>query len=201
MQPQVTYLGDKVSKEGIQLMDDKVEATTNAPSPSNMSQLKSCLGLINYFQKFLPNLSSLLPPLHRLLQKNTRWDWGREEQQAFEESTLFLKSSKLLLHYDDQKELTLTCDASQNGLGAVLSHKIEDGSEHPICFASRTLTQAERNYSNLEREVLSIVFEVKKFHQYLYGRPFTLMTDHKPLETLFDEKEPIPTMAAARIQR
>ena len=78
---------------------------------------------------------------------------------------------------------------------------MEDGSEHPICFASLTLTQAERNYTNLEREALSIVFGVKKFHQYLFGRPFTLMTDHKPLESLFNEKKPIPTMAVARIQR
>ena len=124
-----------------------------------MSKLKSYLGLINYHQKFLPNLSSLLAPLYRLLQKNNRWNWGRKEQQAFQESKLFLKSSKLLVHNDDQKELTSACDASQNGLGAVLSHKMEDGSEHPICFASRTLTQAERKSSNLEREVLSSVWD------------------------------------------
>ena len=72
-------------------MDDEVEAITNAPSPTNVSELKSYLGLINYYQKFLPNLLSLLAPLHRLLQKNTRWNWGRKKQQAFEESKLFLK--------------------------------------------------------------------------------------------------------------
>ena len=84
-------------------------------------------------------------------------------------------------------------------MGALPSHKMEEGSEHPICFASRTLTQTERNYSNLEGKALSIVFGLKKFHQYLYGRPFTLMTD--PLDSLFNEKKSIPTMAAARIQR
>ena len=91
-------------------MDDKVEAITNAPSPTNVSELKSYLGLINYYQKFLPSLSSLLAPLHRLLQKSGRWNWGRKERQAFEESKLFLTSSKLLVHYDDQKEMTLACD-------------------------------------------------------------------------------------------
>ena len=84
-------------------------------------------------------------------------------------------------------------------MGALLSHKMEEGSEHPICFVSRTLTQTERNYSNLEGKALSIVFGLKKFHQYLYGRPFTLMTD--PLKSLFNEKKSIPTMAEARIQR
>ena len=78
---------------------------------------------------------------------------------------------------------------------------MEDGSEHLISFASRTLTKAERNYSNLERQALAVIFGVKKFHQYLYCRQFALETDHKPLESLFNQKKALPTMAAARIQR
>ena len=197
MEPQVTYLAHRVSKEGIQPMEDKVEAITNAPPPRNVSELKSYLGMINYYQKFLPNLSSVLAPLHRLLNSKTHWHWGKDQQQ----SKSFLKSSRLLVHYDDKKELILACDASQNGLGAVLSHNMEDGSEHPISFVSRTLTKAERNYSNLQREARAVIFGVKKFHQYLYGRQFILETDHKPLESLFNEKKATPSMAAARIQR
>ena len=157
--------------------------------------------MINYYQKFLPNLSSVLAPLHELLCKETRWHWGKEQMQAFQKSKDFLKSSRLLVHYDSQKKLTLACDASQYGLGAVLSHRMDDGSEHPIAYASRTLSNAERNYSNLEREALSLVFGVKKFYQYIYGRHFSLVTDHKPLESLFNEKKATPPMAAARIQR
>ena len=196
MEPQVTYLGHSVSKEGIQPMEDKVEAITNAPPPRNVSELKSYLGMINYYQKFLPNLSSVLAPLHRLLKSKTHWHWGKDQQQ----SKSFLKFSRLLVHYDDKKELILACDASQNGLGAVLSHKMEDGSEHPISFVSRTLTKAKRNYSNLQREALAVIFGLKKFYQYLYGRQFILETDHKPLESLFNEKKATPSMAAARIQ-
>ena len=150
MESQVTYLGHRVSKEGIQPMEDKVDAIANAPSTKNVSELKSYLGTINYYQKFLPNLSSVLALLHKLLNCKSSWHWAKEQKLAFEQSKSFLKSSKLLVQYDDKKELTLACDASQYGLEAVLSHQMQDGSEHPISFASRILTKAERNYSNLE---------------------------------------------------
>ena len=124
MEPQVTYLGHKISKEGIQPLDDKVDAITNVPAPKNVSELKSYLGMINSYQKFLPYLSSMLAPLNELFRKETRWHWGQEQVQAFQKSKEFLKSSRLLVHFDSQKELTLACDASQCGLGAVLSHRM-----------------------------------------------------------------------------
>ena len=201
IEPQVTYLGHSVSKEGIQPMEDKVEAITNAPPPRNVSELKSYLGMINYYQKFLPNLSSVLALLHRLLNSKTHWHWGKDQQQAFEQSKSFPMSSRLLVHYDNKTELILECDASQNGLGAVLSHKMEDCSQHPISFAPQTLTKAERNFSNLEREALAVIIGQKKFHQYLYDRQFILETDHKPLASLFNEKKATPTLATARFQR
>ena len=102
-EPQVTYLSHCLSKECIQPMEDKVEAITNAPPPRNVSELKSYLGMINYYQQFLPNLSSELTPLHRLLNSKTHWHWGKDQQQAFEQSKSFLKSSRLLVHYDDKK--------------------------------------------------------------------------------------------------
>ena len=154
MEPQVTYLAHRVSEDGIQPMEDKVEAITNAPPPRNVSELKSYLGMINYYQKFLPNLSSVLAPLHRLLKSKTHWHWGKDQQQ----SKSFLKFSRLLVHYDDKKELILACDASQNGLGAVLSHKMEDGSEHPISFVSRTLTKAEELFKFTARSASSYIW-------------------------------------------
>ena len=108
-----------------------------------------------------------------------------------------LSSDQVLAHYDTTLSVSLACDASQYGVGAVISHLIPDGTEHPIAYGSRTLTKAEKNYAQIEREAAAIIFGIKKFHPYIYGRKFTLITDHKPLTTIFSLKF---SLAAARLQ-
>ena len=125
-------------------------------------------------------MATLLRPLYDLLQSAKTWSWG--EEQAFCKAKDLLSSSPLLTHYDPQRPLVLSCDAFPYGVGAVLSHCMEDLSEQPIGYASRTLSPAERKYTQLDKEALSIVFGVKHFHQYLYGRKFTILSDHKPLQ-------------------
>ena len=163
--------------------------------------MKSFIGLVNYYGKFLPDLSTVLSPLYRLLRKEDKWCWGKEQQTAFEKVKSLLTSDRLLVHYDPDQELILACDASPYGVGAVLSHRGEDGQEKPVAFASRTLAKAEKNYSQLEKEGLAIVFGVKKFHLYLFGRHFVILSDHKPLRHLFKEDSATPVMASACIQR
>ena len=200
MLQEVIYLGHKISEKGLQPTQEKVRAIVEAPSPRNVSQLKSFLGMLNYYGKFLPNLSTCLAPLYSLLQKRAHWSWGAEQNKAFQESKSMLTSSCILTHYDPTKPLILACDASPYGVGAVLSHKLGED-ERPIAFASRSMASAEKNYSQIDKETLAIVFGVKHFHQYLFGLPFTIKLDHKPLQYLFGEKKGIPVMASARVQR
>ena len=105
------------------------------------------------------------------------------------------------MHYSNDLPLMLDADASQYGVGAVISHVHPNGEERPIAFASRTLNNSERNYAQIEKEALSIIFGVKKFHQHLFGRKFLLVTDHKQLVTLLGPKNTIPAVAAVRLQR
>ena len=197
----VIYMGHMIDENGLHTTDEKINAVANAPSPTNVSELRSYLGLINYYGSFLENLSTVLHPLHELLKKGTKWSWTQECENAFKKSKKLVIKSDLLVHYDLKKPLRLACDASSYGLGCVISHVMSDGTERPIAFASRTLGNAEKNYSQLEREALSIIYGVKKFHKYLYGRRFTLITDHKALTTIFGPKKGRPTLAAARLQR
>ena len=201
MLPKVQYLGHIISAEGLHPAEDKIRAITQAPAPQNLAQLRSFLGMVNYYGKFLHQLSSRLAPLYSLLQKGTKWHWKEEQEKAFQEVKKSLTSPKVLAHYDPNEKLQLSCDASPYGVGAVLSHVLKDGSEKPIAFASRSLAPAEKNYSQFDKEGLAVVFGVKRFHHYLFGRKFTIFSDHKPLQHIFSETRPIPQMASARIQR
>ena len=199
--PAVTYLGHQIDAQGLHPVEEKVKALQEVPIPRNVTELKSFLGMLSYYSKFLPNLSSELAPLYNLLRQSVPWQWNTEQQEAFERSKKLLTSSKLLVHFDPKLEIILACDASEYGIGAVLSHRMPDGSEKPVGFVSRTLTKPEKNYSQLEKEGLACIFGVKRFHSYLFGHKFVLQTDHQPLTTLFKESKVVPEQASSRIQR
>ena len=115
------------------------------------------MALVQYYQKFLPNLSSMLEPLHELLRQSVPWHWGESQREAVKAIKAYLQSEPVLVHYDVTKPIVVSCDASPYGIGAVLSHVDSDGLEHPVAFASRNLASAERNYSQLDKEGLALV--------------------------------------------
>jgi len=156
--------------------------------------------MLTYNAKFLPNMSHTLHPLNQLLKK-TPWVWKAKQQKAFEAAKCLLSQDAPFAHYDVKRKLKLYCDASAYGLGACLVHVINYNSEKPVAYALRKLTKSETVYAQIEREGLALVFDVHQFHQYLYGRLFILVTDHRPLCKIFRSKESIPMMAASRMQR
>ena len=133
---------------------------------------------MNCYAKFLPDLATKLAPSYQLLQRDKNWEWSDQQEQSFQEVKQLLSSPNLLVHFDDQKPIILACDTSPFGIGAVLSHILEDGTEYPVAYTSHSLSPAERRYSHLDKEALAIVFSVGKFHHYIFGRRFLLYSDH-----------------------
>ena len=112
-----------------------------------------------------------------------------------------LWNDTVLVYFDQSLPIGIACDASSVGIGAVLFHRYKDGRERPIANASKTLTETQRNYSQIQKEALAIIYALSKFHHFLYGRKFILITDHKPLLTLFDPTKATPSLAANRLAR
>ena len=139
--------------------------------------------------------------MNQLLENNHQWKWTEQCETAFYNVKEMITSEQVLTHYDPSLPLRLACDASPVGIGAVLSHVMNDGTERPIAFASRTLTKTEQGYAQIDKEALAIIWGVKKFHVYLFGRSFTLYTDHQPLTSIFHPHKSIPVVTAARLQR
>ena len=196
----VTYLGHVIDDKGLHPTREKLDAIRDAPAPKDVTALKSFLGLLMFYSRFLSDHATVLAPLNNLLRKSVKWKWTNTEQRAFNEAKKLILESKTLVHYNPALPIYLSCDASSYGAGAVLSHKI-DGEYRPISFASCSLTDSQRNYSQIEKEAFSIIFRLKRFHQYIYGRTVTIITDHKPLLSLFAPDRAVPLHVAAKLQR
>ncbi|GFX67388.1 transposon Tf2-6 polyprotein [Trichonephila clavipes] len=195
----VNYCGHTIDKFGLHKTQEKIDAITKVPVPKTVSDLKSFLGLVNYYGKFIPNLSTRVALFNNLLQKGTKFLWTAECEKTFKALKQEIASDRILCHYDPKLPLVLQIDASPVGIGAVLSHIMPDGSEKPAMFASRSLTKTERNYSQIDKEALSIIWGVKRFYQYLFGQHFDLVTDHKPLVSIFAPNRSLPCLSATRM--
>ena len=197
----IRYLGFIIDEQGRRPDPENISAIQKMPPPHDISTLRSFLGLVSHYSNFLPAMHQLRGPLNHLLTKEAKWVWSADCQNAFDRIKDLLNSDLLLTHFDPRQEIIIAADASQYGIGAVISHRFQDGREKAISHAARSLTAAERNYGQIEKEALAIIFAVQKFHKMIYGRSFTLLTDHKPLLAIFGSKKGIPTYTANRLQR
>ena len=136
----VVCLGHKINRDGLHPTDEKVRAIQDAPHPTNVKELRACLGLLNYYGNLLCNRSTTVASLHVLLRKETKWQWGKDQNDAFRAANNLLQSDSLSVHFDQDKPILLACDASPYDVGAVLSHQMPDGWERPIAYASRSLS-------------------------------------------------------------
>ncbi|UYV66998.1 hypothetical protein LAZ67_4003622, partial [Cordylochernes scorpioides] len=177
---EIKVLGHLVTESGIRPDPDKIEAITNFPTPKTTTEERSFMGLCSYYRRFVKDFANKAKPLHDLLRNNVKFFWSNEQEQSFQILKSALTTDPVLGHFKEDAETLVHTDASGYGVGAVLTQLVE-GKEKPIAYASRTLNAAERNYSTTERECLAVVWAIYKFRPYLFGKHFTVVSDHHSL--------------------
>ena len=187
---EVTFLGHIVSEQGIATDPAKTEKVKSWPIPTSRLEVQQFLGLANYYRRFIRDFATIARPLHRLTERTTQFKWTNECQAAFDQLKSKLTTSPILAFPDFARPFILDTDASDTGIGAVLSQISDDGKEKVVAYASRTLSKTERRYCTTRRELLAVVAFVNHFRPYLLGRTFTLRTDHSSLTWLATFKNP-----------
>ncbi|KAK4328345.1 hypothetical protein Pmani_001242 [Petrolisthes manimaculis] len=191
---EVIYMGHRLTPQGMSPDPSKVTAITHMPPPQNVTQLRGFLSTVAYLARYLPHLSEVAEPLRALQKKNVEFQWPPALQKTFEEIKKLVTTAPVLQYYDPRLPVTLQCDASNYGLGAAI---LQEGK--PVAYASRSLTSAEKNYAQIEKEMLAIVFATHRFDQLIYGLPvIQVQTDHKPLESIL--RRPINDAPNKRLQ-
>ena len=181
---QLVFVGLVLTNKGIGPTKDKVRAIVDAREPQNASEVRRFLGLANYSAPFIPDFATVVEPLHRLTKKGVRFEFGDEQRKAFTELKKRLSSTGILGYFDKDAKMLIITDASLVGLGAVLIQE-QHGVKRIISYASKSLSDVNKRYSQTEKEALAIVWACERFHVYLYGIEFELYTNHKPLEKIY----------------
>lgn len=174
------FFGGHLTPEGYRADPKKIDAISKMKPPQSLQDLQSYLGLVNYLSRFSPRLAEATAPLRELCKKQTVFVWESSQQQAFDTIKELITNTPVLAYFDKTKSSVIQSDASRKGLGAVL---LQDGK--PVIYASRSITEAEKNYSNIERELLSVVFALERLHHYVYGYTVIVQTDHLPLVSIW----------------
>ncbi|GFU72562.1 transposon Tf2-9 polyprotein [Trichonephila clavipes] len=190
----VKYLGFWITQKGIEVDPEKVASILDIPPPKNVKELQSFLQTCSWFRRYIQDFAKISRPLSYLTKKKVKWQWGFDQQNAFQTLKNSLTTPPVLKQADGTKPYIIRTDASNYALGAVLLQG-EGSDEHPIEYASRLLTPAERNYSTTEREALAVVWALKKFRGYIEGTEITVASDHQPLKWLLNLKSPTGRLA------
>ena len=185
----VLYLGHVVSREGVSTNPSKIDAVAFWPTPKNKRELREFLGLCSYYRKFIKSFADIASPLHHLVEKETEFVWSEQCSEAFNELKRLLTSAPVLAYPIASGKYTLDTDASEGGIGAVLSQE-QNGHQRVIAYFSRSLSRSERNYCVTRKELLAVVKAIEKFHCYLYGQRFVVRTDHASLRWLLNFRQP-----------
>ena len=193
------FFGQIFSKDGCQPYPKRIKALKNAPQPTNVSEVRSLLGMANYSSKYIPNFATITALLRDFTKKNAIFVWDETHQNAFNKLTEALSSAPCMAYFAKCKDTYVIVDASPVGISAILCQKSKGGEdEKTVAYASRALTDVEKRYSQTEKEALAIIWGVEHFHLYLYGHDFVLVTDHKPLEVIYGNRN---SKTSARIER
>ena len=193
------FFGYKFSDKGISADPKKVEAIINLQSPSSVTEVRSLLGMLNYCSRFIPAYATLTQPLRELTQKDIPWEWTDRHEHALEQLKNALVEAPVTAYFDPDKPTEISVDASPVGLGTILAQTDPlTGNKHVVAYASRSLTPVEQRYSQTEREALAVVWGCEYYHIYIYGKPVTVNTDHKPLIAIYNNPQSKPP---ARIER
>ena len=187
---ELTFLGHIVSEKGIQPDPGKIDKVKNFPTPTNVTELRGFIGLASYYHRFIKEFASIVEPMHRLLRKDIPYIWNEDCQKAFEILKEKLTTAPILIYPDFAKPFILHTDASYLGLGAILAQEDDEGNEHVVAYASRSLVGAEYNYSPTEIECLASVWAMKYFRPYIYLMDFILVTDHAALQWMMNNPNP-----------
>ena len=177
-------MGHVLSDKGVSITEERSKALMEARRPESVSEVRSFMGLVNFCGRFINDLASIAEPLTRLTRKDIPFKWGNDQEKAFNKLKDALSSPKTLAYFDGNAQTKVIADAGPVGLGGILVQE-QNGEQRVICYASRSLTDVERRYSQTEKEALALVWACERFHLYLYGREFELITDHKPLEYIY----------------
>lgn len=197
---EIHYCGYRIDRYGIHKTSEMMGAISNMTRPNSKKDIEVFRGLVGYYSRFIPNYSEIMQPINYLSKENVKFNWDKKCEEAFKKIKAIINSEAVLVHFDPTLELLLATDASPHAVSAVLSHKFPDNSERPIKFASQTLSDTQKKYAHIDKEAYAIIFGIKKFHQYLFGRKFTLIIDCQPLTQIFSPRKGLPVHTASRMQ-